>query len=177
MKQTINTTIDQCIKKAEELNIKLNLNRNIFTENKLNVLWFGGEIANFNYKDYTISIDAYGDVIADLYINHKLEASVKDENNNAEFWNEMNSYITDEDLDDDKISRFAYPNEGIIKSQEKVLFINSSNWLEFNVQNNKTNEIWDLIDINIIEDNNVLESLKDLSGYIEFIENNKQIYD
>lgn len=172
--------INKIIENAKKSGIDLKINKDLFTKDHLDILWFGGDIAEFDYKDYTIYISAYGDVIADLYINHKLMVYVKDEANDAEFYNEMHEYLDDKDLANDKITLFAFVNDGIIQEKDKVLFLNANNWLEFNIFNKKTNKMWDLIETNILdgpEDSDVLLSLDDLSFYTDFIENNKNIYD
>lgn len=57
-------------------------------------LWYGGSVAEIKYKGYTFDISATGDVYATLLNSDGEEiAYVKDKNNSAAFYGEMQSYI------------------------------------------------------------------------------------
>jgi len=63
--------------------------------------WYGGKVVEIEYKGYTFSIEAVGDVKATLYKDGEPFAYIKDKGNNGYFDSEMSPYIeNDEDLYD-----------------------------------------------------------------------------
>ena len=59
--------------------------------------WYGGQCAKIEYKGYVASIEAIGDIYAEYAPNGKYKAYVKDKNNAGVFYNEMSSYLKNDD--------------------------------------------------------------------------------
>lgn len=167
--------LDKIKENAKELGIELTIYPKHFDPERLNVLWFEGDIASFKYDDYTIIISAAGEIDASYFEKDKL---IYNPHKTHCLPSELEQYLTDKDLQDDLTTRYSYADKKIAEHQDKTLFIEANNWLEFNVFNNKTNNYWGLILCNIIEDDsNVLDSLNNLQYYIDFIKENKKDYD
>lgn len=62
---------------------------------QLHCLWYGGSVAEVKYKGYTFSIDAIGDVYANLYTARKYRhlEYLKDKSNNGVFASKMRQYF------------------------------------------------------------------------------------
>ena len=66
-------------------------------ENHLDVLWYGGRVAEIERKGYTFILGAYGDVRATLLDQKDNEiAEVRDKCNSGAFYGEMNRLIKDD---------------------------------------------------------------------------------
>ena len=67
------------------------------------VLWYGGRVAEVEYKGYTFILGAYGDVIATL-LNKEYNDEIaysRDKQNSGRFYEEMRGFITnDKELSD-----------------------------------------------------------------------------
>lgn len=172
--ENIKERIEKVKKEAESLGLKNFKIYQQFDPERLNILWYDGEIASFDYKNYAVIISASGDVDASFYLGDKQLLGFHKE---PCLVPELKEYLTDKDLES-IVTRFTYVDEKIAKLQNKTLFITANNWLEFNVINKDTNLYWDLLCCNIIEeDSNILEALENLQDYIDFIEENKEEYD
>lgn len=168
----IQEKLNRIKEEAQKLGINLKIYPKNFDPQRLDALWYGGDIASFQYNNHTVIISAVGNVEASYFEDGKLLYNVHKEPCLSP---ELAKHLTDKELHDDSITRYTYVDEKIASQQNKVLFIEANNWLEFNVINNKTNLYWDLIFSNIIEDDaNVLNTLEDLQYYIDFIEENKE---
>lgn len=86
--------------------------------NHLYHYWYGGDVAEIQYKGYTFTVSAIGDVIASLTDENGEEiARVKDKGNNGVFYKEMCSFIDS----DEQLTLFI--------GQERIL-IDYNNWWE-----------------------------------------------
>lgn len=146
--------------KAKKTNAMLTFNQSTFDCNRLNCLWYGGDIATIVYKDTTIELNAYGDIRATLYEiggeNPKNELCfVKDKNNCGRFYDDMQSYIQD----DDELQA-AIDNGRLV--------LDNNNWIEYDGNiDGKFIDLGMIID-NILDDSillaieQVLDSLDDI---------------
>lgn len=130
VKKRVKELIDQYAKHG----IQLLLNADYIHDNRQNEVWYGGEIASFEYQDrYSVYIEAIGDVEMSLYDeNGGYITSVKDRGNNGLFYDEMCSYIPD-----DETLEGCYGFNG----EKARLIVEDSNWLEVQIYDNEE-DIW-----------------------------------
>lgn len=156
--------------KAKKLGIELQFNPNNFDYNRLDCIWYGGHIATIDthIDNILINIECAGDVIAILFNDEGEEICfVKDKGNNGRFYDEMCSFIfNDEELVEN------------IENQ-KLLYYNN-NWIEYNgeiVKGNSSieNDIVMLEFTNILDDNNILNAIDDvITNYAIIVEEIKE---
>lgn len=66
-------------------------------KNRLDCVWYGGEVAKVHYKGFTFTVEAIGDVKAYLFDEHDKEiARVKDKGNGGHFYDEMRQFIAND---------------------------------------------------------------------------------
>lgn len=149
MGQYTNLNGEQVKKRIEELiaqyakyGIQLHLDAAYIYAGRQNEVWYGGEIASFKYQDcYSVYIEAIGDVEMSLYDeNGEYITSVKDRGNNGLFYDEMCSYIPD----DETLER-CYGFNG----EKARLIVEDSNWLELQIYDHEE-DVW--IDMDLILD-------------------------
>ncbi len=163
MGQYTNLNGEQVKKRVEELinqyakhGIQLLLNADYIHDNRQNEVWYGGEIASFEYQNrYSVYIDAIGDVEMSLYDeNGEYITRVKDRWNIGFFYDEMRSYIPD----DETLERYYGFN-----GEKARLIVEDSNWLEVSIRDNEE-EMWFDLDL-ILDCDGVLDI-----GYEKVIE-------
>lgn len=117
-------------------------------ENKQHHFWHGGKVLEFKYKDVFVSIEAIGDVRAQLVITEK-DASivdVKDKYNTGEFGRELAFYVKD-DTELDLIENENHP--------KYHLEVDNNNWWECflikrdNQETDFYDLMWDLGDLHL----------------------------
>lgn len=149
MGQYTNLNGEQVKKRVEELiaqyaehGIRLHLDADYIYADRQNEVWYGGEIASFEYQDrYSVYIEAIGDVEMGLYDeNGDYITRVKDRGNNGLFYDEMRSYIPD----DETLERYYG-----LGGEKARLIVVDSNWLEIQIYDHEE-EIW--LDLDIILD-------------------------
>lgn len=124
---------DALFETARNYGLELNFEPNNFSHDRLNCIWYGGEIATIKVTNsLTIKLDAYGDVYARLFDRKGNELTkTKDKSNRGTFEDRMLPYIkTDRQLGRairDQRLVFDYGNwieyDGIIKSPQANRFI------------------------------------------------------
>lgn len=111
------TFIEELKRQAEHYGAELSVGYFIDLNHRYHY-WYGGDVAEIKYKEYTFSVSAIGDVIANLTDNIGDEiARVKDKGNNGVFYDEMRSYITG----DEQLMQFI--------AEERLIF-DYNNWWE-----------------------------------------------
>ena len=111
-----------------------------------NVLWYGGVIAVVEYKGYTFSLEARGDIDATLLSKdgEVIQAS-QDKTNSGGFYADMKDYL----VDDDALVNACNVGADDI---ETVLWLKEENWLEVFIRDSCGNfftETWEIDDDNI----------------------------
>lgn len=127
-------------------------------------LWYGGGVTSIDYKGYTFSISASGDVIASLQSKtdfHEI-ARVKDKSNGGIFMDEMGGYIED----DNRLS-MAIQN----RDPEYLLDIENNNWLELDMMNSHGK--WSHLDI-ILNSEFIFDAVVETIGMMEEIIKNTE---
>lgn len=135
---------------CNEKEIQLKFDKTNFEPQRLNCLWYGGNIATLSKKDIAIDISVIGDIRATLFDeNGEVIVFVKDKGNNGRFYDEMNYYIKD----DDELGNLIEQNR---------LVLDNNNWIEFGGIIN--NEFIDLgmIYENITDSDNILEAIEEV---------------
>lgn len=140
--EQVKKRVKELIDQYAEHGIQLNLDADYIYADRQNEVWYGGEIASFEYQDrYSVYIEAIGDVEMSLYDeNGEYITRVKDRGNDGLFYDEMCSYIPD----DETLERY-YGHGG----EKARLIVVDSNWLEIQIYDNEE-EIW--FDLDIILD-------------------------
>ena len=150
--------IEQLINKAKAQGIEIELLQNL-DEDRLDCLWYGGDLVRATRGNYVLIIGAYGDVrvyLRDKEDGHEI-TYVKDKSNWGRFYEENASYIkNDEEL-------WKLIDDGHIE-------LIDNNWLEWRIYD-KTNDKYigpDCFD-NIYECN-LLEALEveDINATIDY---------
>ena len=123
--------------------------------------WYGGQCAKIEYKGYTFSIEAIGDVYCDYYVEGILTEYIKDKNNAGIFYNEMCHHLKND-------------NELYDSIDKDELIFDYHNWWECFVIDTKGNFhdlMWDL-DADYLDE--AIEEVKEqLDEMIKYIEENK----
>lgn len=135
---------------CNEKEIQLKFDKTNFEPQRLNCLWYGGNIATLSKEDITIDISAIGDVRAKLFdINGEELVFVKDKGNNGRFYDEMNCYIKND-------------NELETLIEQNRLVLDNNNWIEFDgIINNKFIDLGMIYD-NITDSDNILEAIEEV---------------
>lgn len=140
--EQVKKRVEELIAQYAEYGIQLHLDADYIYTDRQNEVWYGGEIASFEYQDrYSVYIEAIGDVEMSLYDeNGEYITRVKDRGNNGLFYDEMRFYIPD----DETLERY-YGLDG----ETARLIVVDSNWLEIQIYDHEE-EIW--FDLDIILD-------------------------
>lgn len=140
--EQVKKRVKELIAQYAEHGIQLHLDADYIYADRQNEVWYGGEIASFEYQDrYSVYIEAIGDVEMSLYDeNGEYITRVKDRGNNSLFYDEMRSYIPD----DETLERYY----GLGDEKARLIVVDS-NWLEIQIYDNEE-EIW--FDLDIILD-------------------------
>lgn len=166
----------QNIKKQEaELGVTIHLNPDDILDNKQLAMFYGGCIGSIDYGKYVISIIASGDIRANLYDDGCNVCYVKDRSNSASFAHET-QYLIKDDAELKYLSVYCSPDDEIINTTSKVLFIEDENWLETAVYVFNNDKLFYCgvstgygMCNNVLESNDVLKAFVGISGYIEAI--------
>lgn len=134
---------DALFARAKRKGVKLNFNPENFSPDKLDCLWYGGEIATIEYEDgLKIQIYISGDVRVRLYDTAGNElARSKDKSNRGAFEDNMREYLTSD--------------RQLIKAiDEERLVLDDNNWIEYD---------------GIVKDENGKERYVELDLYVDNI--------
>lgn len=139
--------LDKLIAIANEQGIEIELLQQLH-ENRLDCVWYGGDLFKITKGNYELIVGAYGDVRALLEDKEGERTSyVRDRGNWGRFYDEMSPHI-------------ANDNELYELIDSGLLNLDDSNWLEWRVYD-KTQETYigpSCFD-NIYDSNNVLDCL------------------
>lgn len=119
---------------------------NYIDDNHKDCLWYGGDIAEIQYRGYSFYIGAYGDVRCSYYSGDRRDIEsrelvyVKDKSNLGYFYGEMKHYIANDE-------------ELLAAIDTYQLCVDNNNWFEFYVVSPEGN----VVDIGL---DTVLDSLK-----------------
>lgn len=163
-REEINQRVEELIAQYAEHGIELKLNSNDIYDKRQYEIWYGGEIAAFEYRSrYFVSIRATGDVKADLNDeNGETIIRVKDKQDNGRFYDEMQVYIPD----DEKLDRYL-GYDGKNWTGEARLIIWDNNWMEAKIYDNKEG-IWLDAGCILIKSEGALDiGYKDVVGYVD----------
>lgn len=163
------------IKKQEkELGVKINLNADSIYSGRQDAIWYGGTIGTIEYGDYSIDIEAVGEIVADLYINGEFIDRVSTDWNNGVFFEKFSEYIAN-DVELNEITLYEYVDEDVSRERgsKPVLFVNNNNWLEFCIidPDGYRQDVGFMGEI--IEENDVLEAFENIQFYLDIIEEYK----
>ncbi len=164
-KEQIKEKIDSLREEAEKLGVVLNINENNFFEKRQHHMWYGGEIASFEYKGITVYIEAIGDIYITLNDeNGKYVTHVKDKSNSCNFFHGMRDYIPD----DKTLIEYLGWERDADSDIEPRLEITDNNWIEFNLYDNQKNR-WIEYGDNVMDEEDVLDAI-DLKGLMEVVD-------
>lgn len=106
--------------RAKRKGVKLNFNPENFSPDRLDCLWYGGEIATIEFDDgLIIQVYANGEVGARLYDKAGNElARSKDKSNRGAFEDNMRDYLTSD-------------RQLFKEMKEERLILDSNNWIEY----------------------------------------------
>ena len=163
-REEINKRVEELIAQYAEHGIELKLDSNDIYDKRQYEIWYGGEIAAFEYRSrYFVSVEAIGDVKADLNDeNGELIIRVKDKQDNGRFYDEMQVYIPD----DQTLDRYL-GYDGKNWTGDARLIIWDNNWLEAQIYDNKEG-IWLDTDCILIKSEGVLDiGYKNVMEYVD----------
>lgn len=147
------------IKKQEnKYFVKIHINE-FRDESHLDCLWYGGEVARIEYRNYKIVIGAYGDIECEGRINGK-EIYFKDRNNSGSAFSEIGAIVND-----NKLHELLESND-----PDNYLRLKEGNWFEVDLINPKGKWI-DLCGKDNVLENDLIDNLSDVSEYFQFVEN------
>lgn len=130
--------------KAKNVGVELSFHPENFDRERLNCLWYGGELAVIKVSDlFSVELNVYGDVYAELTDKSGSQlAYVKDKGNTGRFYDEMSAYIKDD-------------QELLLALDDGRLKLDYNNWVEYDgvIKSNVTDERGTFIDLGIICDN------------------------
>lgn len=158
------------LKKQEQvLDVEISLNENDIYDGRQDCMWYGGDIGYIRIDKYIVYISAYGDIRTWFYENGEEKVYVKDKSNNGRFYDELHTYIKNDD-ELNKISTSLIVDDELAKSKNKILFVEDNNWLEYNIFNVEKGEWLELaLCDNILESDDVLEAFENIQFYIDVI--------
>ncbi len=142
--------------RAVALGAKVVIDEDIFDNDHLNCLWYGGYIGSIIYKDYMIDIEVHGEVRLD----------VLDEGGEAvcEYVNKNNSGVSKYE----ELYSVIKGDKHLEELNEKgLLYWSNNNWVEFFLRNSEGEDSGKVFDI---LDDDILEAFDGIEDYIEIIE-------
>lgn len=135
---------DALFEKAKGIGVELSFHPENFDSDRLNCLWYGGELAVIKVTDlFSVELNICGDVYAELTDKSGSQlAYVKDKGNTGRFYDEMSSYIKDD-------------GELLLALDDGRLKLDYNNWVEYDgvIKSNIADERGIFIDLGIICDN------------------------
>lgn len=164
-KEQIKEKVDSLKKEAEKLGIILNIDENNFYEKRQHHMWYGGEIASFEYK----GIDVYIEVIGDQYItfndeNGEYITHTKDKSNSGNFFHNMRDYIPD----DNTLIEYLGWERDVESNIAPRLEIGDNNWIEFSLYDTKKDEWIEGLD-SVMDEEDVLDAV-DITGLMDVVD-------
>lgn len=150
-------TLSKIMSQEKTYGVKINIT-DIIDKDHLDCTWYGGEVATVLYKGYIITIGAYGDIRLGGIINGS-EVYIKDKNNGGAVYQELGRKLNDDQL-------HSLLNGG---DENNYLCFENNNWFEVDLIS-PDGEWIDLCYADNILDDNLLDCLKDVSVYFEYVE-------
>lgn len=130
--------------KAKALGLELEFCPQAYDNNRLNCLWYGGQLAVIKVSDkLSIKLSVCGDVCAELMDRQGNElACVKDKNNSGAFSEYMTPYLKND----------SQLREAIILN---MLYLINNNWIEYDglLKEQASDELYQFVDLGIVCDN------------------------